>query len=69
MFISDARKLDDHGLCCGRKPMVYKKRRLCIKCNRAYDLEDNEQVPNWAWSPVAGDKWECQTSRTSEAGE
>jgi hypothetical protein len=53
--------LDDKGRCCGRKPLVYKTRtfssvpqRYCPRCDRAYDLEENEQIPNWAWEQVNG---------------
>lgn len=50
-------KLDDKGRCCGRKPMVYKSRhstpegpqRYCPRCDRAYDLEENQQIENWAY--------------------
>ena len=51
-------KLDDKGRCCGRKPMVYRGKhttadgphRFCPRCDRAYSLEDNEQIPNWAYA-------------------
>jgi hypothetical protein len=54
-------KLDEKGRCCGRKPMAYKSQyststgphRYCPRCDRAYDLEENEQIPNWAWRLTA----------------
>lgn len=54
--ISPARKLDDKGRCCGRKPLVYKRerKRFCPHCNRAYGLETGDQIPNWAWLAVEG---------------
>ena len=50
-------QLNEKGQCCGRKPMVYRGRhttsegphRYCPRCDRAYDLDDNYQIPNWAW--------------------
>lgn len=64
-------KLDEKGRCCGRKPMVYKSRtststgphRFCVRCDRAYDLEENKQIPNWAWKRLPDGTFECQTSR------
>lgn len=63
--------LDEKGRCCGLKPMVYRGRnttstgphRFCVRCDRAYSLEENEQIPNWAWKIGASGEWECQTSR------
>ncbi len=66
-------QLDDKGRCCGRKPLVYKSahststgpHRYCCRCDRAYDLEENEQIENWAWK--RGPKgWICQTNRESK---
>lgn len=56
--------LADNGRCCGRKPLVYKSawststgpHRYCPRCDRAYHLEENEQIPNWAWKLV-GQEW------------
>ena len=64
-------RLDNKGRCCGRKPLVYRGRnttstgphRFCARCDRAYDLEENEQIPNWAWKKGKNDEWECQTNR------
>lgn len=44
--------------------MVYKSKhsastgphRYCPRCDRAYDLEENEQIPNWAWEYKNG-RW------------
>jgi hypothetical protein len=51
-----ARQLDELGRCCGRKPLVYKRDRfrVCMRCNAAFDLEQNFQIKNWAWKPVEG---------------
>ena len=54
--------LDEKGRCCGRKPLVYKGKnttstgphRYCPRCDRAYDLDVNKQIPNWAWAKVEG---------------
>lgn len=62
-------RLDDKGRCCSRKPMVYKGRyttstgphRYCPRCDRAYDLHENEQIENWAWKKI-GSGWVCQIS-------
>ncbi len=67
-------KLDNKGRCCGRKPLVYRgehttstgPHRFCPRCDRAYDLEENEQIPNWAWKMERGE-WKCQTSRKGVA--
>ena len=61
--------LDERGRCCGRKPMVYKspiststgQHRYCPRCDRAYDLHENEQMPNWAWGRSADGTWERKT--------
>lgn len=64
--------LDEKGRCCGRKPMVYKTsrgtsrpQRFCPRCDRAYDLHENEQIDNWVWKQVDG-QWVCQTNRKGE---
>ena len=46
--------LDDLGRCCGRKPLTYKrdKYRVCLRCGRAYHLEENKQIENWSWKQV-----------------
>lgn len=64
-------KLDEKGRCCGRKPMVYKTRtytgrethRYCPRCDRAYDLEENEQIENWAWKRGADGEFTSATNR------
>lgn len=44
--------------CCGRKPLIYMQERhqFCTRCCRAYDLETERQVDNWAWKHW-GDQW------------
>lgn len=50
-------RLDEKGRCCGRKPLDYKSRwstregpqRYCPRCDRAYDRDTGEQMPNWAF--------------------
>lgn len=63
-------KLDDKGRCCGRKPILYKGKyttaagpqRYCPRCDRAYDIEENEQIRNWAWEQVNGE-WQRTTGK------
>ena len=57
--MSEPRKfLDEHGRCCGRKPLLYKiqqderifgPHRYCIRCDAAYPIDENGQIENWAW--------------------
>ena len=62
--------LDAKSRCCGRKPMVYKTgrytsggpQRYCPRCDRAYDIDDDDQIPNWAWRKLADGSFERQTS-------
>jgi hypothetical protein len=66
--------LDDKGRCCGRKPLVYRGRnttstgphKYCPRCDRAYELEGNEQIPNWGWKQDSIGNWQRQ-SKTHEA--
>jgi hypothetical protein len=67
-------KLNDKGQCCGRKPLVYKTNRhagynmprhgylFCWRCDRAYDRDTHEQIPNWAYKMVNGE-WEVQKGK------
>lgn len=50
--------LNKKGQCCGRKPLEYKSstttsmgkpHRFCDRCDRAYGLNTDEQLENWAW--------------------
>jgi len=51
------KKLDEKGRCCGRKPLVYKRRQgllnpsglFCCRCDRHFDPETGEQIENFAW--------------------
>lgn len=45
-----ARRLDDRGRCCGRKPIVYRRpaHLYCDRCDRSFNL-DGAQIGNWAW--------------------
>jgi hypothetical protein len=67
---SEVMKLDEKGRCCGRKPMTYRRyasggpQRYCPRCDRAYDLEENEQIANWAWKLI-GVEWVRQTGTGS----
>ena len=64
--------LDEKGRCCGKKPLVYKSRnstaegpqRYCPRCDRAYDLNENEQISNWAYTykPLPDGKWQRTTN-------
>ena len=59
--------LDAKGRCCGRKPLVYKGRieapqKFCPRCDRSYDLNSGEQIPNWAWAKDRGGEWVCIVS-------
>ena len=54
--------LDEHGRCCGRKPLFYKggswrspkgaPLHFCCRCHREYG-PDGMQRANWAWKAVA----------------
>jgi ribosomal protein L37AE/L43A len=50
-------RLNEKGQCpfCGRKPLVYKARRIkfCARCDREFDIESGEQKENWAWRQTA----------------
>ncbi len=50
--------LNATGQCCGRKPLVYKRdggpHRFCARCHRAYPLDDDVQIQNWAWRAADG---------------
>ena len=64
-------ELDAKGRCCGRKPLVYKRglyapggpQKYCTRCDRSYDLDTGEQIPNWAWKRGPSGEFECQTNR------
>lgn len=46
-----ARKMNERGQCCGRKPLVYKRPSLyhfCTRCDAKYN-ERGEQIQNHAW--------------------
>jgi hypothetical protein len=62
-------KLDNKGRCCGRKPLVYKRANryagygphlFCTRCCRAYGLESQEQIDNWAWKCDAAGQFVSQ---------
>lgn len=63
--------LDEKGRCCGRKPMVYKSKwstntgpcRYCPRCDRAYGLEYDSQIDNWAWKRDKSGEFISQTNR------
>jgi hypothetical protein len=65
MSTTPGKKLDEKGRCCGRKSMVYRGKntteagphRFCGRCNAAYDLEENEQISNWAYKKTASGKF------------
>ena len=55
-------KLDEKGRCCGRKPIPYKGRyetahKFCCRCDRAFDYQTGEQIPNWAWMKDTNGEW------------
>lgn len=65
-------RLDDKGRCCGRKPLVYKRmhpppHHYCPRCDRAYDLDDGEQIENWAWKRDNEGVFYRNTSRHTDA--
>ena len=47
-------RLDGKGRCCGRKPLTYKREggphKFCPRCDRAFNIETGDWIPNWAWS-------------------
>ena len=53
-----ARRLNERGQCCGRKPLPYKggphgrgekRHKFCDRCNRAFHFDTGEQIENWAY--------------------
>ena len=57
--------LDIKGRCCGRKPIEYRKglftdlqvpHKFCPRCDRAYRIDNGEQIRNWAWEQIPGTK-------------
>jgi hypothetical protein len=38
------------------------KDQIPIRCDRAYDLETGDQIPNWAWKQENGE-WVRQTNK------
>lgn len=49
--------------------MVYKSKngmdgpqRYCPRCDRAYGLDFNEQIPNWAYKSSHDGTWERKTN-------
>lgn len=68
-------RLDDKGRCCGRKPMEYRSRwstdtgphKYCPRCDRAYDLDTGEQIPNWAYRRLPSGEFERQTNKQESA--
>jgi hypothetical protein len=45
-------RLDEHGRCCGRKPLEYKtggRHFICIRCDREYK-PTGAQRPNWVYA-------------------
>ena len=62
--------LDDKGRCCGRKPLVYRgrhttsegPRRFCVRCDRAYELDADFQINNWAWKKGPNGEFVRQTN-------
>ena len=74
-MVSAAMKLDEKGRCCGRKPIAYRSgrynstgpHRFCVRCDRAYDLDDNEQIGNWAWRLLPDGQFERKTNRAEGA--
>ena len=49
-----AKKLNERGQCCGRKPIVYKRppHLYCHRCDASFDMH-GEQIENWAWGRMA----------------
>lgn len=46
-----ARRIDERGRCCGRKPLHYKlpaPRWFCARCDRQYGANGWQQA-NWCW--------------------
>ena len=50
-------KLDEKGRCCGRKPIVYKRKSVlfCPRCDRVYSIFTKEQRENYFYKFVNGD--------------
>ena len=49
-------RLDDKGRCCGRKPIVYKRKAeyYCARCHRVFDIDSGEQIQSWAYLATDG---------------
>lgn len=45
------KKLDEKGRCCGKKPIIYKRKGYyyCPRCDRAFDINTKEQISNFWW--------------------
>jgi hypothetical protein len=43
--------LDVKGRCCGRKPLVYKKKKklFCPRCDKEFSIETKKQIPSYFW--------------------
>lgn len=56
-----AKRLDEQGRCCGRKPIHYKRgnsyqsgpRYYCDRCDATFSVETGEQVPSWAYPLIS----------------
>lgn len=44
-------RLDSKGRCCGKKPVVYKRKGtlFCCRCDAEFDIATLEQRASWAW--------------------
>ena len=61
------KRLDDHGRCCGRKPLVYKRwpaHLFCSRCEAAFDTATGQQIDNWAYVRV-GDAFATKLTQFS----
>lgn len=53
--MAEAKRLDERGRCCGRKPMVYKRpdhQLFCPRCDASFNPETGIQWQNWAYRAV-----------------
>ncbi len=59
-MILPAKKIDEKGRCCGKKPLEYtgkrysQEQKFCSRCCRSFDRQSGEQIENWSYLKVDG---------------
>jgi len=51
MNITPAKQLNEKGQCCGRKPLVYKRKKklFCTRCDASFDIETGQQIESFLY--------------------